>query len=137
MNLNVVLLGAVSPRGWDSWLPPTVTTHQRLVLQFLAEMKQLTTTHIQRHLHPDRNTTYTRHVLAEIQSALAVYRMVFGQSRQEDLVAYLLVRVPETMIEQAIKNLRINLEPPHSLSSSTLRQPQEVAGELDQRLTDD
>jgi len=75
--------------------------------------------------------------LAELHRALAIYRIVFGQSRQEDLVAYLLARVPETMLEQAIKDLRINLEPPHSLISSTLWQPPEVAGKLDQRLTDD
>jgi hypothetical protein len=39
--------------------------------------------------------------------------MVFGQSRQEDLVAYLLARVPEAMLDQAIQDLRIILEPPH------------------------
>jgi hypothetical protein len=52
--------------------------------------------------------------LANLHRALAVYRMVIGQSRQEDLVAYLLARLPETMLEQTIQDLRINLEPPHS-----------------------
>jgi hypothetical protein len=56
--------------------------------------------------------------LADLRRALAVYRMVFGQSRQEDLVAYLLARVPETMLDQAMHDLRINLEPPHSRSVS-------------------
>jgi hypothetical protein len=49
-------------------LPPTVTTPQRAVLQLLAEMKQLTTTQIRRYLHPDKDPTYTRHVLARLRA---------------------------------------------------------------------
>jgi hypothetical protein len=37
--------------------------------------------------------------------------MVFGQSRQEDLLAYLLDRLPVTEAEQVMRNLQINLEP--------------------------
>jgi hypothetical protein len=37
--------------------------------------------------------------------------MVFGQSRQEDLLVYLLDRLPIAEAEQVIHNLQINLEP--------------------------
>jgi hypothetical protein len=38
--------------------------------------------------------------------------MVFGQARQEDLVAYLLSRFPEEEISRIARDLRVNLEPP-------------------------
>jgi hypothetical protein len=37
--------------------------------------------------------------------------MVFGQSRQEDLLAYLLDRLSASEIEDVTYSLRINLEP--------------------------
>jgi hypothetical protein len=37
--------------------------------------------------------------------------MVFGQSRQEDLLAYLLDRLSASEAKQIIHNLHINLEP--------------------------
>jgi hypothetical protein len=46
-----------------------------------------------------------------LRRSLAVYRMVFGQSRQEDLLVYLLDRLPIAEAEQVIHNLQINLEP--------------------------
>lgn len=49
--------------------------------------------------------------LVVLRRSLAVYRMVFGQSRQEDLLAYLLDRLPIAEAEQVIRNLQINLEP--------------------------
>jgi hypothetical protein len=47
-----------------------------------------------------------------LRRTLAVYRMVFGQSRQEDLITYLLTQVPEQEIKQVIEELRIDLRPP-------------------------
>jgi hypothetical protein len=40
---------------------------------------------------------YSREVerLHELCRSLAIYRMVFGQNRQEDLIQYLLAAVPE------------------------------------------
>jgi hypothetical protein len=38
--------------------------------------------------------------------------MVFGQNRQEDLVNYLLARVPQSEIESLVKELRVDLSPP-------------------------
>lgn len=52
--------------------------------------------------------------MAALRRTLAVYRMVFGQSRQEDLVSYLLTHVPETEIAGIVEQLRIDLTPPKS-----------------------
>lgn len=49
--------------------------------------------------------------LESLRRSLAVYRMVFGQSRQEDLLAYLLDRLSASEADQIIRNLQINLEP--------------------------
>lgn len=75
-------------------------------------------------VYPVRNgAAIERHVLAlplsrdaerysALRRSLAVYRMVFGQSRQEDLTAYLLSNLtPEERLSLA-SELRINLEPP-------------------------
>jgi hypothetical protein len=37
--------------------------------------------------------------------------MVFGQSRQEDLVSYLLTQLPESEIAAVVDQLRIDLAP--------------------------
>jgi hypothetical protein len=49
--------------------------------------------------------------LEALRRSLAVYRMVFGQSRQEDLLAYLLDRLSASEIEHVMHSLQINLEP--------------------------
>jgi len=46
-----------------------------------------------------------------LRASLAVYRMVFGQPRQEDLVAYLIERVPAAELERLMDELRIDLSP--------------------------
>jgi len=46
-----------------------------------------------------------------LRSSLAIYRMVFGQPRQEDLVAYLLGRFPADDLARLAEQLRINLAP--------------------------
>jgi len=40
-----------------------------------------------------------------------VYRMVFGQPRQEDLVTYLTSRVPAVELERVMAQARIELAP--------------------------
>lgn len=50
--------------------------------------------------------------LEALKRSLTVYRMVFGQSRQEDLVAYLLNYLSEGDTKRVIEQLRIDLEPP-------------------------
>ena len=47
-----------------------------------------------------------------LKRGLALYRLVFGQPRQEELLAYLASSMPEEAIEEAAKTLPISLEPP-------------------------
>ena len=49
--------------------------------------------------------------LVGLRRALAIYRMVFGQSRQEDLIAYLLANIPEQERDNIIAELQIDLSP--------------------------
>ena len=50
--------------------------------------------------------------LERLKRSLAIYRMVFGQPNQEDLIAYLLTHVPQSELEPAMKAARIDLSPP-------------------------
>ena len=50
--------------------------------------------------------------LAALCRSLALYRMVFGQPRQEDLLAFLITRIPEDQAKQMLGELRIDLAPP-------------------------
>ena len=52
--------------------------------------------------------------LANMRNALAIYRMVFGQPRQDDLLEYLLKMMPQEQLDQELDNLRIDLTPPAS-----------------------
>jgi len=49
--------------------------------------------------------------LYELRRALAIYRMVFGQSRQEDLITYLLAQIPEHERDAIVAQLQIDLSP--------------------------
>jgi hypothetical protein len=49
--------------------------------------------------------------LAQLRRSLAAYRLVFGQPRQEDLIAYLGDRVPAAALESLVQRLRIDLTP--------------------------
>jgi Helicase conserved C-terminal domain len=46
-----------------------------------------------------------------LRRSLAIYRMVFGQSRQEDLIAYLLAQIPEQDRAGIMAELQIDLSP--------------------------
>jgi hypothetical protein len=50
--------------------------------------------------------------LARLLKSLALYRLVFGQPRQEDLVALLSERLEQGKIARAVRDLRIDLSPP-------------------------
>jgi hypothetical protein len=65
---------------------------------------------IERHV-PALPLSRETHRLSELRRSLAVYRMVFGQARQEELVSYLLTRLPEPAVAAAIQRLRIDLSP--------------------------
>ncbi len=49
--------------------------------------------------------------LHALRRSLAIYRMVFGQSRQEDLMAYLLAEIPECERAAIVEELQIDLSP--------------------------
>jgi len=71
---------------------------------------------IERHV-PALPLSQERHKLEALRRSLTVYRMVFGQSRQEDLLAYLMAHVPEDDLQQYVERLRIDLSPPSFLRS--------------------
>jgi len=50
--------------------------------------------------------------LAALRRSLVVYRMAFGQPRQDDLIAYLLRTVPPDQLQKYLATLRIDLTPP-------------------------
>ncbi len=52
--------------------------------------------------------------LFALKKSLAIYRMVFGQSRQEDLVNYLLQHLPEEEIQYISEQLKMDLSAPYS-----------------------
>jgi hypothetical protein len=66
--------------------------------------------------------------LVALRKSLAIYRMVFGQSRQEDLVEYLLKHLPEAEVASISKMLQIDLSAPISGHSSD---PEAFAGGKD------
>jgi hypothetical protein len=51
------------------------------------------------------------HHKANLLRSLTVYRMVFGQTRQEDLVQYLLQKMPPAQIQQLVNQCSISLAP--------------------------
>lgn len=53
----------------------------------------------------------------QLKRALALYRLVFGQARQEELVAHLNRHVPEEKIAEVAARLQINLEPPRAATA--------------------
>jgi hypothetical protein len=66
-----------------------------------------------------------------LRRSLAVYRMAFGQSRQDDLVQYLQRYLTDEQIKSAVAELRIDLTPepsPDRHKSGVLQSPGELAG---------
>ena len=64
--------------------------------------------HIERHV-PALPLSWEASQLQALKRSLAVYRMVFGQPRQDDLVAFLLERVPREKLREIEPMLRIDL----------------------------
>lgn len=73
---------------------------------------------IERHV-PSLPLSVEQEQLALLKRALVVYRMVFGQSRQEDLTRYLVDHVPHSEINRIAEEIRITLEPPSVITSSS------------------
>ena len=53
-----------------------------------------------------------QHSYQALKQSLAVYRMVFGQARQEDLIEYLLQHMPEDRVDALARQLQMDLAPP-------------------------
>jgi len=66
---------------------------------------------IERHL-PMLPFSKDRQTLPQLKNALAIYRMVFGQPRQDDLLEYLTERVPQEKLKEVLADLVIDLAPP-------------------------
>jgi hypothetical protein len=49
--------------------------------------------------------------LNNLRRSLAVYRMVFGQPRQEDLIQFLLKHYDEETVKRAVVELRMDFSP--------------------------
>jgi hypothetical protein len=47
--------------------------------------------------------------LPELRRSLAIYRMVFGQPRQDEMLEYLIRQVPVEHLEQRVADLQIDL----------------------------
>jgi hypothetical protein len=65
---------------------------------------------IERHV-PHLPLSRDKERLHNLRRSLTMYRMVFGQSRQEDMIAYLLKTVPEEEITQMLEEIVIDLSP--------------------------
>jgi hypothetical protein len=52
---------------------------------------------------------------ARLRRSVALYRMVFGQTRQEDLLQFLLTYLPPDEAERQAAELRLDLGPPRPL----------------------
>jgi hypothetical protein len=66
---------------------------------------------IERHV-PALPLSRDKERLYALRRSLAVYRMVFGQNRQEDLIDFLLTEIPEDTREEFVQELQIDLRPP-------------------------
>lgn len=73
--------------------------------------------------------------IGDLRRSLAVYRMVFGQPRQEDLLDYLLERLGDEEARQCLNELRIDLSPRGSraeqLSTGEIERETHACGERD------
>jgi len=68
--------------------------------------------HIERHV-PSLPLSRDRDRLEALRRSLTMYRMVFGQNRQEDLLAYLMANLADDQVAGVMRELCISLEPPH------------------------
>jgi hypothetical protein len=66
---------------------------------------------IERHV-PSLPMSRDRERLEQLRKSLVLYRMVFGQPRQDELVQYLSSVLPESAVAESVEQLRIDLAPP-------------------------
>jgi hypothetical protein len=71
---------------------------------------------------------------ATLKRSLTVYRMAFGQSRQDEMVEYLLRHLTPEQVDAAVREARIDLSPDRSTAralSGRLQAPGELIEEAD------
>jgi hypothetical protein len=66
--------------------------------------------------------------LNKLRHSLAIYRMVFGQSRQEDLITYLLAQIPDEERVKIVSELQIDLSPPNQSKRCQLNKGNLISG---------
>ena len=65
---------------------------------------------IERHV-PALPLSRDAHQFELLRRSLTAYRMVFGQNRQEDMLNFLLARLPKDELDSVVESLRIDLSP--------------------------
>jgi hypothetical protein len=105
---------AFSPRATDPWAAMFAAAVRETRHSELRDIEPFWvyegTARIERHV-PLLPLSREVERLEQLRRSLAAYRLVFGQPRQEDLVAYLGSRVPPEALESLVQQLRINLTP--------------------------
>ena len=102
-------LGGNSRNPWDAMLDAAVEAREDAVNDLVPFWVFDGPAKIERHV-PAMPLSREIGRLEDLQRALAIYRLVFGQPRQEELLAYLeRTGATEAMVEE----LRIDLSPPH------------------------
>jgi len=106
---------AVAQKGRDPW--------QEMFLTALKDNKETDIEIMPYWIYPVPNgAQIERHVpamplsrdsnrLEALRKSLVVYRMVFGQPRQDDLISYLLSNLPKEKVDEITPKLRIDLSP--------------------------
>ena len=61
--------------------------------------------------------------MAALRRTLALYRMVFGQSRQEDMIHFLLSQPSADEVNRLVDHLRIDLSPPRRATAGNSPEP--------------
>jgi len=74
--------------------------------------------------------------LQALRRSLALYRMAFGQSRQEDLVAYLARHLPEDELLRVADKLRIDLSPDRAPAHVSVQPEEDPSPEWDEEGVD-
>ena len=65
---------------------------------------------------------------AELKKSLVLYRMVFGQNRQEDLINYLQQQASDVELQELAQACRIDLSPPKNQhAQNTQKLPKKLA----------
>ena len=56
--------------------------------------------------------------LQNLRKSLAIYRMVFGQPRQQDLLEFVLREIPSDRQDQLVRDLTVDLRPPNTFANN-------------------